>query len=939
MSKKLVYLITLVMMLFSSLTPTLLAADDGLVGWWKLDDGSGTIAKDSTSAGNNGTLNGNPQWVEGMLDGALQLDGTGDYVDLPIGEVIASLDSSCTFTWWVNYSGLGNNWQRMFDFGTGTGSNLFVSPNGGAAGVYWCTCTGAGAGLVEVVAEEELPTGWHHCALVIDAENEIFTLLLDGVEIQSTPNAASTPSGMGETTNNWLGRSQYDVDPYFNGTLDDFRIYNRLLTPEEIIEVMKGGPTDIASNPDPKIGDDDAAREPVLSWKPGMYANTHNLFLGTDFNDVNDATTANPLNAALFEGLDVNSCEPGRLEFGTVYYWRVDEVNAPSSPGTLRGDIWSFTVEPFARKIPASDINASASGSYGAYSPTDTINERGLDPNHMDLHSNGQPTMWLSNPGAPNSVWIQYDFEKVYKLHQMLVWNYNYPMLLKAGFKDVIVEYSVDGETWVEVQDVPQFAQGDGTNAYKYNTVVDFGDVVVKSVRIKQQTNWGMQVSGLSEVRFTYIPVWASKPKPEDGAVSVFWNKTLTWRPGREASQHNIYISTDEQAVIDGTVDPQTVSQASYAPLSLALAAEYYWRVDEVNNSEMPSLWAGDVWSFTTEGYITVDDFEDYNNTQPYTVWDVWIDGLTDTTYGGSRMGNEYEPFCEESIVYGGAQSAPLYYNVTSAAKSEVVADTSDLKIGSDWTKGSPEVLVLWFYGNAGNSADKLYVKLNNSKVYYNGDLLNLTRPAWWQWSIDLSEFNVNLASVQSITIGLEKVGSGVESHILIDEIRLYNEAPPVPTEDIWIEAESVTPTAPMQIVNDDEASGGKCIGTVNGSGDSTTGPATPAGTASYSFNVAGGDYRIEIRVNTPDGSGDSFWIRFPDATNVAPGTNAANPGWILFNDAGPGDGWEWDVVNSDVDNTQDVTVTLPAGSNTMQISYREDGAEIDVIRIMSVDE
>ena len=108
---------------------------------------------------------------------------------------------------------------------------------------------------------------------------------------------------------------------------------------------------------------------------------------------------------------------------------------------------------------------------------------------------------------------------------------------------------------------------------------------------------------------------------------------------------------------------------------------------------------------------------------------------------------------------------------------------------------------------------------------------------------------------------------------------------------------------------------------------------------ATYTFNVAGGNYRIELLLNTPDASGDSFWIRFPNATSVAPGTNTANPGWILFNDAGPGDGWEWDEVHSSDHDGQGVVVTLPAGSNTMQICYREDGAQIDVIRIMSVEE
>ncbi|MEJ2647732.1 MAG: CBM9 family sugar-binding protein, partial [Sedimentisphaerales bacterium] len=96
----------------------------------------------------------------------------------------------------------------------------------------------------------------------------------------------------------------------------------------------------------------DVDRDVVLTWTPGASAATHNLFLGTDFNDVNDATITNPLSANSIEALDVNNFSPGRLEFDTTYYWRVDEVNAPSTPGTFKGQVWSFTVEPFARKVP-----------------------------------------------------------------------------------------------------------------------------------------------------------------------------------------------------------------------------------------------------------------------------------------------------------------------------------------------------------------------------------------------------------------------------------------------------------------------------------------------------------------------------------------------------------------------------------------------------------
>jgi hypothetical protein len=692
-----------------------------------------------------------------------------------------------------------------------------------------------------------------------------------------------------------------------------------------------------ATNPKPQNEAVDVQRDSILTWTPGIYAASHNLFFSTDFNDVNEATVTNPLSATVVEDLDVNSYEPGRLEFDTVYYWRVDEVNAPSAPGTYYGPVWSFTAEPVALKVPASDITAVASASYGG-DPNNTINEVGLDPENMDQHSNIQSDMWLSAAEAPNSVWIRFDFEKEYKLHQMLVWNYNYPgSLLNAGFKDVIVEYSLDGQTWTEVPDVPQFEKGTGKNGYKYNTVVDLGDVVATSIRIRQQTNWGMAVSGLSEVRFTCIPVWSREPKPENEAVEVPWATGLAWRAGREADQHKVYISTDEQMVIDGNAPVDTVSDNSYSP-TLTLSQTYYWRVDEVNNAEVPALWAGDIWSFTTEDYVTVDDFEDYNDIQPDTVWDTWIDGLTDSTYGASRMGNEYEPFCEEEIFYGGVQSVPLYYNISNQAISEVVANTFNLEIGSDWTKGSPEALVLWFYGNPGNSTDKLYIKLNNSqKVYYNGDLLNVTRPLWWQWNVDLSEFNVNLVNVQSITIGLEKAGSGVESFIYIDEIRLYRVAPPVPSESVWVEAETGSVTDPMIKYDDTTASGGQYVSvTPVGHADAGDAPPYPDGTVTIPFTVEGGTYTIRFRIGFPGGD-DSCWVRIPDAT-ITDEVDAS--GWIEFNDIPTGNYWHWsqEVKSEDQDGEPPVVFTIPAGTHNLEISYRGADLRFDAILITRVE-
>ena len=107
MCRKLFYLIPFILVFGLTLTST---ASAELVGWWKFDDGSGTTAVDSSGNGNDATVYGDPQWVAGWLDGALQFDGVDDYVDLPIGSMIGSLTNS-TFLIWANFANTGGAWQ------------------------------------------------------------------------------------------------------------------------------------------------------------------------------------------------------------------------------------------------------------------------------------------------------------------------------------------------------------------------------------------------------------------------------------------------------------------------------------------------------------------------------------------------------------------------------------------------------------------------------------------------------------------------------------------------------------------------------------------------------------------------------------------------------------------------------------------------------------
>lgn len=105
-------------------------------------------------------------------------------------------------------------------------------------------------------------------------------------------------------------------------------------------------PPELASHPTPRDRTT-TQRYITLSWQPGVFAAAHDVYFGTDFNDVNAATIENPLDVLVGAGQDANTYEPGPLALDQTYYWRVDEVNDldPNSP--WRGVIFQFTVADY----------------------------------------------------------------------------------------------------------------------------------------------------------------------------------------------------------------------------------------------------------------------------------------------------------------------------------------------------------------------------------------------------------------------------------------------------------------------------------------------------------------------------------------------------------------------------------------------------------------
>jgi hypothetical protein len=470
-----------------------------------------------------------------------------------------------------------------------------------------------------------------------------------------------------------------------------------------------GGPRN--SEPDPVDQKIDEPRDDVvLGWKPGTGAVKHDVYFGTVFDDVELATTTVDPGGVYKGRVNINSYAVAeRLELGETYYWRVDAVDASNTIST--GDVWSFTVELLA--YPVENIIVEASSSEEGKEAINVVNGSGLDESGL-LHTNDSVgNMWLSSQDGPLPTWIEFDFQRAHKLHEMWVWNSNDSLesRIGLGFKDVTIEYSADGIDYSTLGTTHEFTRALGEPDYAHDTTIDFNGVAAKYVRLTANSNWEgiFNESGLSEVRFFYIPVHAREPDPNSGATEVDLDMFLEWGAGREAAEHGVYISSDEQAVIDGTAPVTTLTEISYGPLALDLGTTYYWRVDEVNNAETPSTWQGDIWNFTTQEFLVIDDFESYDigNIE---IWWAWKDGLGYAAHDnepaflgngtGSAVGDEDSAsYTEETIVHGGNQSMPLVYNNNKQGFLTYSEATMTLTTLRDWTQRGAEELSLWFRG------------------------------------------------------------------------------------------------------------------------------------------------------------------------------------------------------------------------------------------------
>ena len=330
--------------------PDVPITDPDLLLWWKFDEGVGTTAVDWSGHNHPGTLEGNPQWVDGFTGGALRLDGVGDrVVDNAAAAYLNGLDA-VTVCMWIKSNVTGTD-KGFIDGEDPDGNDNVMTMRYDAAG-----STGGGTNVLKMAVtstagEQQLEssddaqtTEWQHVAMVWSSGQQL-NFYINAVLNSPTANAAATVGTTSGCTKLVVGQGGKDAGGGWYGLIDDVRIYNKVLTADEIKQAMRGDTT-LAWNPKPaNRALTDVDRALPLTWSAGEKASQHDVYFGTAQTAVANATTTS---TGIYQGrrAAANYTPLEGIQWGGgPYYWRIDEYN---TDGTISaGRVWSFTVADY----------------------------------------------------------------------------------------------------------------------------------------------------------------------------------------------------------------------------------------------------------------------------------------------------------------------------------------------------------------------------------------------------------------------------------------------------------------------------------------------------------------------------------------------------------------------------------------------------------------
>ena len=352
--------------------PFIEITDPNLVAWWKLDGEYFDLGYvvDYSGYNHHGTPRGDVHPVDGYDGGAMEFDGSGDYINIDGYKGICAdengVQPAFTVSAWFKTTGNG----EMVTWGSSPGGQRFTFRlNGGRLR------TEHGSGNLQ--GDTSCNDGeWHNFTLTVpydapcDDPNTV--IYLDGMVDSRTSTGTSNTYNLTADTDVNIGRRATSSDRYFPGVIDDVRIYDKALTELEV-KVMTGFVK--SSNPDPADGAKLVDTFAILGWTPGPFGAEFDVYFGT-----NPTPGADELVGRVSEPTHFAT---GLVE-GQTYYWRIDDVEADGT--TIHtGEVWSFWIPPRGAYNPQpadgqavtdteTDLSWSADWSpvmYGVYFGTD----------------------------------------------------------------------------------------------------------------------------------------------------------------------------------------------------------------------------------------------------------------------------------------------------------------------------------------------------------------------------------------------------------------------------------------------------------------------------------------------------------------------------------------------------------------------------------------
>jgi hypothetical protein len=328
--------------------PEIAIIDPNLMLWYKLDEAPSKTAVDWSGQSNHGTLIGTAKWtVPGLIGDAAVAFGQNGYVAIRNLNYNGVDYAESTVSVWIRTTNPGE--QIIAGFGRADYWRVGIDSYGAGPGLIdWDIMTNTGQ--VDHGSVTRVDDGfWHHICCVFN--KGFLSIYIDG-RVDSTM-IEGTTFGSGATRYGFLGADSLadtfdgtrDFINAFLGDIDDFRIYDKALTLDEIMLVMRGDLL-VAWNPSPTNGANPGLKDALpLSFSAGDNAAQHDVYFGLEREAIKNADASDT--SGIYRGRQMAAnYTPAEVEWGGgPYYWRIDEYNTDET--ISKGNVWSFNIADF----------------------------------------------------------------------------------------------------------------------------------------------------------------------------------------------------------------------------------------------------------------------------------------------------------------------------------------------------------------------------------------------------------------------------------------------------------------------------------------------------------------------------------------------------------------------------------------------------------------